>query len=362
LEPEGRRNHVLVVGIDAVTEKVLYQTEWFSARGMSFRILTTARAPGSITKHPSADIVPIPRGPIARIRQLVHHVRRERGSLHHVELYVGGRFAFVYALLCRVLRVPLLVVERGDLYYCIHKRYPLTTRLSIYASYRLADLIWLKELYMERWFASKTSSKTFLLPNAVPVPREHDAGDRDIDLLWVNRLVRERHPEWFAAALERLATKREVRTSILGVIDEAGPGAGAPQDVVVRRLTELPGVEVLGFVPPGDHYLRARFFVLPAEIVFANFSLLEAMSHGVVPIVSRVEGSDLIVDDGRNGFLADHSSQGLMDAIDAALDLDAERWRTMSAAARATIEADYGIDAWGAELSRRYDQLITSAR
>jgi len=353
------RTLVTVVGIDAVRPKNLYQTRWLQEHGFAVHVMTLHRDAGSIQADPSATIEPIIGGPVRRVRQFVSHLRQHRRSLHHVELYPGGRFAFVYALLCRLLRIPLLVVERGDLLQCQQRVYPLSARLSIYACYRLANRVWLREPYMLRAFARWRVSGSFFLPNGVPVPADAPpASERDLDVIWVNRLIRERHPDWFARAIARLSVERPLTCEVLGLrASDSGPATRRGEQELEQLLADLPGCVLRPYVNPVPGFRRARWFVLPSDIVFGNFALLEAMSHGAVPIVSDVEGTDQIVRDGVEGFVAEHSPEGLHRTLERALALDEPSWQTMSDAARQTIVQRFSIDAWGERLLHEYAVL-----
>lgn len=355
-----KRNLVMILGLDTVREKTLYQTRWLKERGFEVRVLTLHRDEGSFTSDPSAVIVPIEDGPWARVRQLRRQLRADRERLHHVELYVAGRFAFVYALECRLHGVPVLAVERGDLHECQRRNYPLTVRLSIYACYRLSNCVWLKEPYMERAFTRWRVRNTFLLPNAIPLPAPSVNGGapRTVDFLWVNRLVPERNPEWFAEAIAEIAKRREVTCEVLGFSrGDAGPGVAAGERAVAQALAPLPGCRCEPFGDPLPAYRRARFFVLPADFVFGNFALLEAMAHGVVPIVSAVEGVERLIDSGRNGFAVPHHPRAFAKALDDALDLAEPEWRRMSDAARQTVAERFSIDVWGEQLLEHYEAV-----
>ena len=355
-----RRDLVMILGLDTVREKTLYQTRWLRRHGFAAKILTLHRDEGSITSDPSAVIVPIEEGPWARVRQLVRHLRADRGRLHHVELYVAGRFAFVYALVCRLAGVPVLAVERGDLHECQRRNYPLAVRLSIYACYRLANWVWLKEPFMERAFERWRVRNTFLLPNAVPLPEASDNGSvpRTVDFLWANRLVPERNPEWFAEALAEIAKRRAVSCEVLGFTrGDPGPSVGAIERAVASALAPVPACRCEPFGDPEPAYRRARFFVLPADFVFGNFALLEAMAHGVVPIVSAVEGVDRLIDSGRNGFAVTHDPRAFASALDEALDLPEPVWHEMAEAARETVAEQFSIDVWGRQLLQRYEAV-----
>ncbi len=351
-------NLVTLLGLDTVREKTLYQARWLHDHGFEVHILTLHRDAGSIRDDPAASIEPIVGGPIARIRQIVRHLRSARGPLHHVELYVGGRFAFVYALICRLARVRLVAVERGDLLQCQRRAYPLSARLSTYACYRLAHRVWLREPYMLPAFARWRVRRTFFLPNAVPMPEGgEDGGERSVDFLWANRLVPERHPDWFAAALVRIAERRSVSAELLGFSATARPTSDL-EGRVRAAVESLPGVHCEPFGDPHPAYRRARFFVLPADVVFANFALLESMANGAVPIVSDVEGAERIVSPGENGLLVRHDPAALERAMDEALDLSGPEWKRLSDAARATIAERFSIDRWGRDLLRHYEEAV----
>src|SRR5690606_37326994 len=83
-------------------------------------------------------------------------------------------------------------------------------------------------------------------------------------------------------------------------------------------------------------------FVLPADIVFANYSLLEAMSYGVVPVVGDGEGAERIVRSRENGVVVERTHQRLAEALTALLD-DRERLERYGERARATIGSDFSM-------------------
>lgn len=353
------RTRVIAVGVDTMRPKNLYQTRWLQDRGFAVHVMTLHRDPGSIRADPSTTIEPIVGGPVRRVRQLVSHLRRDRGSLHHVELYVGGRFAFVYAIICRLMRVPLLAIERGDLLQCQQRVYPLSARLSIYTCYRLANRVWLREPYMLRAFARWRVRGSFFHPNGVPVPTDApSASDRDLDVVWANRLIPERHPDWFARAIRQLSADRPLTCEVLGLrASDSGPAARRVERELEQLLADVPGCTLRPFVDPVPSFRRARWFVLPSDIVFGNFALLEAMSHGAVPLVSDVEGTDQVVRDGVDGLVVSHSPEGLQRGLERALALDEPSWQAMSDAARQTVVQRFSLDAWGERLLHEYAVL-----
>lgn len=363
--PVSNRTKIVLLGIDAITQKVLYQTRWMQSKGFDLTAFTTSRDTTTVRRDQSLMIIRIAPGIARRLAQLLRFLWRHRHDLHHVELYVAGRFAFVYASMCRALRIPVLVVERGDLLFCLKRVYPRLMRTSIYLCYLLATRIWLRELYMVRFFERwHLSWKTFLLPNAVPTNGEVRRGaDRVTDFLFVNRLIPERHPIRLVEVLSELRDTYEVTAEIVGLLPPPQSyGTQEEQDAVEERAKSAADwLKLHAFGNPAPFYERARFFVLPADVVFANFALLEAMAAGVVPLVSAVEGADRIVESGVNGILFTHSREGLKNALLEALQMDRERWRQLSLAAHQTVRERYGIDAWGHTLLKEYGRLRRSS-
>jgi glycosyltransferase involved in cell wall biosynthesis len=275
-----------------------------------------------------------------------------------VELYVGGRFAIVHALLCRLTRIPLLVVERGDLLMCQRRVYGRMTRMSVYGCYALATRIWYKEPYMAEFFRRRFPRRSTMLPNGVPLAEPSAATEpRDIDLLWVNRVIPERHPDWFARAL---AARSDVTSAfVLGFADEdAQPERVSRLEREVRTILDgLAGVVCLPFCSPEPFFGRSRFFVLPADVVFGNYALLEAMSHGVVPVVSASAGVELVVVDGVNGIVCRHDENGLADGLTRALNLSVEQWQEMSHASIEVVRSRFSLEVWGRQLLALYAEL-----
>jgi glycosyltransferase involved in cell wall biosynthesis len=354
------RRLICLLGLDTVREKTLYQTRALHARGWSVDVLTLHRNAGSIRTDPSARIVAMESGGWARLRQVVRYLLEKRDALHHVELYVGGRFAVVLALLCRLLRVRVVVVERGDLLMCLHRRYPLSMRLSVYACYVLAHRIWFKEIYMRPFFSRWRRRSSHFLPNAVPTATEPPVGQpRDIDLLWVNRLIPERHPDWFADAVTNLATTSPVSVTVIGLLDqdEQAEHLQRLEQHVVDALRPLPRTTCLSYTDPRPYYLRARFFVLPADVVFGNYALLEAMAAGVVPVVFAAEGVEEVVRHRREGLVSAADPASLLTALEEATAMDEASWSRLSQNARHMVASRYSLDGWTERLIDFYDRV-----
>ena len=355
---ERLRPLIVIFGIDAVREKNLSQIRWLASHGFTMHVFSTDPRVGP--SEPFAAFETLESTITGRLRQIWRFLRRHRSEVHHVEVIPSGRFAWIYALVSRMLRVKLLAIDVGVLTLCQRRAYPVITRLSMYSAFRLANCIWYKQPNVAKILKRWRLRSTFFLPNGVPLPPASESTNRAIDFLWVNRLIPERHPDWFACAVRELAQARPVTCEMLGF---GGPGTTVEQPQLEQRvrriLAGVPSCQCHDYTDPVPFYRRARFFVLPGDVVFGNFALLEAMSHGVVPIVSNAESPGLLVKDGFNGIVIEHRSESLLAAMQDVLTLDEERWNEMSAAARRTVEADFSLDAWGRRLLEEYEALTT---
>lgn len=107
-------------------------------------------------------------------------------------------------------------------------------------------------------------------------------------------------------------------------------------------------VTVVDDVRPGDGRIgdllaTAALMVLPSRIDQWPNAVMEAMSHGVPPVVSHVGGMPEMVDGGQAGLLlADDSDLTLRDAIAGLLDDDPSR-RALGERARARVRDRYDV-------------------
>ena len=350
--------HVAILGIDNLSRKNRAQLDHLNALGYAFDVFTSDALGDSEANLPAGNtLTRVAPGAVARTAQVWRYLAANRHRLNHVEVYPGGRFAALYAALAKLHRIPVMVVERGDLLY--RDRYDASVRASMALTYRLADVVWCREFYQERALRRGGIPRVFLLANAVAAPVEIAAPDeRVVEFAWVNRLIVERKARWVADALAH-PDLAEARTVMLGIQPgTTDPATAAQQDDLQAR--RLPNLELLPYADPQWLYRRARFFLLPSDIVYCNNALLEAMAHGVIPLVSDVEGARLIVDHGVDGFVFPHSPEGLRMAMAAARALSPAEYRRMSLAAAAKMRTRFSAERWAHQLASEYGRLVSN--
>jgi glycosyltransferase involved in cell wall biosynthesis len=145
---------------------------------------------------------------------------------------------------------------------------------------------------------------------------------------------------------------RERHTELVFTIVGKDP---APE---VRRLAQLPGVEITGTVDDvRPFYREAIAAVVPLNVGGGSrLKILEAMAAGV-PVVSTTLGAEgLEVRHGENIVLAD-TNEELVEAITSVIENEAQRDR-LSVAGPALVSRRYDWSSLGASLFRVYEELL----
>lgn len=353
--PAASRRRIAILGLDLFARKNALQLEEMGARGYDFDVFATApNRQQAVAVHAPHTLTVLPPRAVDRVRAIRTYFAAHRGAVHHAEVYPGGRFSAAYVALARMAGVPVLAVERGDLVN--YARLDATARWSMRRTYRWSHRVWYRELYQERALRALGVRDLHFLPNAVRSAACVAPTDaRDLDFVWINRLVLERKSGWMVDAF-REALPQGTRGAIAGFLpDPADPAIAANQ---AYARAHAPGsLALLDYAEPATLLARSRFFVLPSDIVFANNALLEAMAHGVVPLVSDVEGARRIVDDGIDGFVFPHTPDGFRAALARALALTPDEYARLSAGAVRKVAERFSPTAWGDALAGIYATL-----
>ena len=298
-------------------------------------------------------------GSFKRLKHVFSFFRENRKTIHHVEVYPGGRFSFIYLLIAKLFSIPSICVERGDLLYYKKGGYGLLTRFSMWVCYKRASIVWYRELYMEDMLKSIGVKKLFFIHNAVESKNALQESsnisfpDRSIDFLWVNRLIPERMSDWFVDILNK-ETFINTKNILAGILKETL--YHSQQEYVIAHKPH--NLTLLDFVAdPSKLYKKAKFFVLPAKVVFANNALLEAMSFGVIPVIVNSSGYELIIENGKNGIVADFSKDAFERAMKQAMALDKDMYLKMSDAARQRIEKSFSVEIYRGKILELYEKI-----
>lgn len=350
----------LCLGIAHFIDKNGYQAQVYGKHGERIRYLVTDVT--GQTEHfrlkYDADVKIVPENKLGRLWHTVAALLTYRP--HNVELYLTGYMALPYALLAKITGRNLIVILRG-LEFKSHRTtwyYALVLKMS--------DLIIAKEFYLnEGAIRLKLGHKTHMLHNCVP---DVSGGmspyaGRTIDLLFLNTPRRMRHVLFLVDVIAKLLERNpglKVTIAGFGVLDEKYNSIELDYQRDVLHKIEALGlkdkIELKGFVRNAPELMSAsKVFILPADVIYCNYALLEAMSCGCVPVVADGEGARLVVEDGVGGFVRPLSVPAFVNAVESAL--QPEMWERYSQNARRKIDEEYSIESWYAGISSIRNQI-----
>lgn len=198
------------------------------------------------------------------------------------------------------------------------------------------------------------------IPNGVPVypPRtqRNDSAD-PLSIIYVGRLEQEQKNIF---AIPKIL-ESVIRAGVSIQIDIVGDGPDAAR---LRGMLESSGANwtMSGLLSREDTIRRmqaADVLLMPSRYEGLPMTLLEAMSCGMVPVVSRLEGStDVVVEHGVSGFLVNTLDDSSFSEALIRLAKDRILLTTMSLSAQETIRARFSIEF----MASAYLRLIYTCR
>ena len=257
-------------------------------------------------------------------------------------------------ILVKLFRVKAVVAERGDI-GCIDN-YPKTMQWAMEMSYKHADIVWFREPFMKQELEKRGVKHLFFQGNAIFMPKyEKGKAIKEFDFLWVNRLIPDRNISWFIHILNT-TNFNHVKSAVLGIqLDTNDNYVKKEQEFLI--LNQPKNLVTKTFEDPSEFYKSSKFFIFPAKKTYANFSLLESMSYGVVPIISDVPGTEKIVQDGKNGIVCELSKDGLEKCMKRAMALSNSDYERLSENARKTIEDKFSLRLYSSNMTKFYIDL-----
>jgi len=343
---------------------------WLAGRGVRVTVVTQAH-PGAPARE-ALDGVEIVRlappagGKVASLlfcMRLARHLRERGGDYDLAQAFLASSPALVVREFARRRGVPAFLKfgasgPAGDLASSLAAwggSWKLRRLRSGFARYLCPN----EEIRHEFLLRGYAGERLVVLPNGVDTerfrpaePRERDALRRELG--WEGRTV-----ALFAGRFEHQKNLRALLAAWEGVArDRPGAllalvGEGSQREELVREVSAKGLSAAVRLLPAetSDGVLRllqaADLFVLPSLAEGLSNALLEAISTGLVPVVSRIAGNREVVEPLGSGLLFDLSAPGGLErALGQVLD-DPDVRRAVSAAARRRALDVYGIEATG---------------
>lgn len=352
------KNTIAILGIDNFSAKNVRQVNLMNSKGYIFDVFTNDSLGTSKSYIPDGNkYFKLEKGIMKRMCQLSKYFFLNHKNIHHAEIYVPGKFCLFYILISKIFFSKSIVIERGDVGFL--KIYDKLTRISTILCYRYSTLVLYKEPHMEELLKKVGVKRMIFLHNCtnINVPFSHDINSKDIDFLWVNRFVEQRKIEWIIDAIEDGCFKK-CKFAFLGKMSSSNSKKVIQNQERLEKLARNnKNVLLEGYIEPWEYYLRAKFFLFPSDLIFGNNALNESMAYGVVPLVSDVRFSNLIIEDQVNGFLIPHNKNSFLEWMGRVMKIEENEYVALSKQARKKMEIDFNDIIWSEKLHEVYKEI-----
>jgi glycosyltransferase involved in cell wall biosynthesis len=208
---------------------------------------------------------------------------------------------------------------------------------------------------LSRWGVPRERVHT--IPNGIDIP---EVGRRQrsnglVRFLSMGRLDSEKRVDQTIRAFAGLPVDTPAQLTILG------DGLCRPElEALSRRLGQEGRIVFTGAVGDVTPYLNeADVYVSTSVSEGMSNALLEAMSNGVMPVVSQVSGVDELVEEGVTGFLFPPGDEtAVANRLEKSLAMTVEERRATGEAAREAIRARFSLEKVAERHLTLYSDLI----
>ena len=211
---------------------------------------------------------------------------------------------------------------------------------------------------LSRW--GVPSERVHAIPNGVEIPEYGGPQSRNgvVEFVSMGRLDVEKAVDQTIRAFATLPADTPAHLTILG----DGPSR-QELEALSRRLGQEKRIVFTGAVADVTPYLREADVYLSTSVSEGmSNALLEAMSHAVMPVVSRVSGVAELVEDGVTGLVfAPRDETGLVRRLEESLAMTTERRCATGEAAQAAVRR-FSFDRVAEQHLTLYRKVIEAGR
>lgn len=291
---EKKKKTVFFIGLEHLINKTKVRSEWFEEQG--YKTLIFSYENRETEKSIKSNSNMIKNNDFFTIDLIVILHKFYKYNPVYVELYSTKPFrSIAISVICKVSRTTCIFILRG-LYTKIKAQCILA---------RTVDCVLYRELYMLEILLKNKVNKDKLIfdPNKVKVKPLVSNARTNRNVLFLNGFKKWRNIDLVIKSVKYVkAHIPDVKYYLVGARSEVelNDAFKLVKEEVVDDCVSIE--EWTNY--PDKYYENASVFVLPADLVFCNFSLLEAMERGIPAIVANVEDADKIITHNKNGFLA----------------------------------------------------------
>lgn len=291
-----------------------------------------------------------------------------RVRLLHCHAAMRGSFwrKSLFAAVALAGRVPVVFHLHGSEFRQFHASQGRMGRFAIrWVLEHVARVVVLSQSWSEFVLNIAPDAKVVVLPNFVAMPNSEPTAiapdqqaHQTVSALFLG-LVGERKGVFDLIPAVQRALREAPQLRV--VIGGNGDVEGARR--LAQELGVVQAIEFVGWVAGADkeRLLReADFYVLPSHNEGLPMSLLEAMSHGLPVISTRVGGIPELVDDSKDGLLIEAGDVGALTSSLVRLASDHVTRINMGRNARTKVEQRFSATSVLPKLEDLYRQLLQS--
>lgn len=334
-----KNNNVFFVGIEHVITKTKNRGSRFNTYGYN-SVYYSFESSSVLRKLKNENTIKAPHIIIFDIVLYLLMVIKYRPK--YIEIYCEGMCfrQLLYCIVARIFNILNIVILRGELYY-FNTSMNKIKKTNIKLLLKICNYIFYRETYMEDILKElKVSSNKYKFdPNKVRVTNRPIPFKKSKGILFLNGFKRWRRIDLFIKSYLYVRIQfPDVEYYCIGARNER------EMEYAITEIEKLglPDSEVKNIHidywtdNPYRYYDICSIFVLPADLVYLNFSLLESMERGLIPIVANVEDVEKIINNGINGFFCAQDEKEIAKYIKILLS-DDEKLSRMSNMARKTV-------------------------
>lgn len=298
-----KKNNVLFTGLEHVINKTLVRADQLAERfEITFYSFESSKSPQS--KYPifrSNKFILID---LISFGKLLKEINPK-----YCEIYFEGNSfrQFYQILLLRSSNTMSLAILRGELYY-FNSTMSIVKKKFLIKCLNAVDWIYYRETYMLEILQKivKGQNKIVFDSNKVKVYEECQFERKEKIVLFLNGFKKWRRLDIvidaIPAVLEEVPEAKFVLVGARSQKELSSYAGDIPKEFEDKVTMSLWTKNSKKF------FEKASVFVLPADLIYLNFSLLEAMERGVPPIIADVEDVDKIIENEKEGIITEQKT------------------------------------------------------
>ncbi|WP_133406247.1 glycosyltransferase family 4 protein [Parashewanella tropica] len=316
---------IYVFGVDHVIGKLKYFYDFAKFKGVKTTYFTTDNSKISENFSFDGDIVFL-KNKFIYFFKILYFLIFKRPS--HIELFYDHvLIAFFVAFFCNLFSIPVVSVCRGTeiLEWKTHKN---IRKIIMKFCLKTSKAVFIKELYMRKVIERHNicdSSKLVDIHNAV----SDDFFNTNLfnpdskNIVFINSFKEWRNIDLLISSFSRvLEVESNLELYLMGSTlndNNYSPSSNDYEKRLISLVNDLNLKDRVHFIPfqpePWLNFSDVLLYVLPADIVWLNNSLLEAMAQSIPCIIADVDGAHKILEHKHSGFITSRSVNGLADII-----------------------------------------------